>query len=585
MSIAIEERDTAIAELETAKAKAELKLIESLTERMDTWYEVPYGDYSPSQPRGMFGAPYPPPARQYTHISDRLDGRFLPYYETEQDLRRMRAVSQQLAAFASTAIGAMDSLNNYTVGSGCTIDVTPTDPARQHITGVAKMLLDEVLEKSEFCGVIDSQLHDDVRTDGDKYIGIYEDEDGHSVHLDLLDAEMNRQPDNPKELERWLGVDDKLNAWWYGVHTQFDVRKQHFDHRPKGYHFVFDSAGDQWDYLPEMRCQQFKRNVPVEAPRGVSDYVPVNEDMNGFAKLKRNTTHGAAIQAAIAFIREYESKVTKDTVNKSISSNIDTVLAFDRNRMQGQTTERFETFEPGTVKDVRGAKYHAGPLGQLRSPIFIEVAQFVLRSIGIRWIFPEYMISGDASNSNFASTLVAESPFVKARESDQGSFARPIKRLCWKILANLHQLGRFGGIPWSEIRKAVQISVTFPEVASRDPLATAQTNQILNEKKILSLKTWSAQADLDWEEEQENIEAEPKQEPPMMFGMPGMIPPNGQPIPGQQPPQLQQAQQQQRPQPPQRAQAVPNQQVGEGLFSAFNERLAAAADQYWQGYP
>ena len=30
---------------------------------------------------------------------------------------------------------------------------------------------------------------------------------------------------------------------------------------------------------------------------------------------------------------------------------------------------------------------------------------------------PEYMVSGDASNANYASTLVAESPFVKARQA------------------------------------------------------------------------------------------------------------------------------------------------------------------------
>jgi len=149
-------------------------------------------------------------------------------------------------------------------------------------------------------------------------------------------------------------------------------------------------------------------------------------------------------------------------------------------------------------------------MGQSRSPIFIQVAGYILRAIGNRWQFPEYMISGDASNANFASTLVAESPFTKSREKDQGFYTRGFVALSWKILMMAHKMGRFGNIPWAQILAQVDIQVTFPEVASRDKLKQAQTNGLLNDKGVLSKHTWSSQIDLDFDEEQNHIASEPR---------------------------------------------------------------------------
>ena len=552
-----EQRDNKIAELEMAQAETQLKAYKKLSESIDRWHEVPVSGYQLRGNDPIYGTAYPPMPRLYTSISDRTDGRFLPYYETESDLRRMRARARGLAAFTSTAISAMESLKNYVIGPGCNVDVNVKEDGNESFADLAKEILEETFERNDFVGLLDAEIHNTAREDGDTFVCLYESQDDPGeIDIEINDAEQCREPQDPRPLEEFLGVTNKMNAWWYGVHTQFDLKRQKFNWRPLGYHFVYTETGDEWDYIEADRCQQWKHNVPHFAPRGISDYVAVDGDLSREEKLRKNTAEGAAIQAAIAFVREHAPGVTKDAVSSMLTDN--SVLEFDRNVLTGTKRVQVEKFQPGTVKDIpNGMKYHAGPMGMLRSPVFVEIAQFMLRSIGIRWIFPEYMISGDASNANFASTLVAESPFVKARETDQKFERTNIRKLCWKILKMAHGMGRFKGADWEAVKASIEILIDLPEVASRDKLALAQTNQILHNKGLLSLHTWAAQADLDYDEEQQLREDEPD---PMEMQM-AMI---GMQDPGQE-------DEDDNANPPKRKQPKPNEKTRESLARTLDD--------------
>jgi hypothetical protein len=111
------------------------------------------------------------------------------------------------------------------------------------------------------------------------------------------------------------------------------------------------------------------------------------------------------------------------------------------------------------------------------------------------------MVSGDASNANYASTLVAESPFVKARQADQAFYARQCELLMWMVLRQAHALGQLPQVPFSEIEQLVEVQVVKPSVESRDPqqLASVQAAQIA--AGILSRRTAATQAGLDYDAE------------------------------------------------------------------------------------
>ena len=473
--------------------------------------------------------------RPLTSIQDRADGRFHPLFDTEQDLRRMRAQARNVAYFTNTMTGALERLGDYTIGAGFNFEIQPRQEKNTpaEVLAIAEILqdfTDNLLEETNFVGGIDWEIHDRSRTDGEFFLGIYP-RDGHWPKLNFIEPEQVVEPAKPLPIERWLGtIDFSQSFWHFGVHTLYcpHLRTNDLSH-PIGYHIVFDESGNDWDYIPHSRMIHGKRNTPLKVKRGVSDFVAIQGDVEREAKLKRNTAEGAAVQAAIAFIREHAAGISNSSIEDFVGGQ--TGFNVQKPNDSSHRTRRVEVYDSPQIKDIpKGMTYHAGPLGTLRSPVFIEVAQFLLRSIGVRWSMPEYMISGDASNANFASTLVAESPFVKARERDQRYYASLKEEFVWKAIGlelrpggKLYRLLTQAGVTLAMLRRMVRVIATGPAVASRDMEQVARTNETLHRNGILSRRTWAAEAGYDYDEEQANLSEEPAPVDPATIAATGQV--------------------------------------------------------------
>ena len=507
-------------QLELAASRLELKSVNKLIEsdgfNNDTsWQDIPgisseYRTRPHTSPRGV--------ARFQSHIADRSEGRWAPFYTTNQDLQIHRAQARNLATFTAIAVGAMERLADYTIGRNWTYTVVPRSTGDDiesnvpvELVAELQRVVDDTLETNEWFGDLDREIHNASREDGDVPLLI---EPGpHGVcRIDLASPEQMTEPANPHRIESW--IDSPESQWHFGVHA-LPVGHNRFDYaRPAGYHIIFDDGGSQWDYYPshpspyfdngEGRfCHHIKRNVGRSAARGISDYWSVIQDLEGEHKLARNTRSGAAVQAAIGYIVEHAAGVSKSSIESNVAANA--VWMNDLVTQTGTQTRNVLQARPGERIDLgKGEIYHAGPMGNLRSPIFIEVASFILRRIGVRWSMPEYMISGDASNSNFASTLVSESPFVKARESDQDYFANRFRSMLFKCLRVAWIHGRFDTWvnDWGQIRRLIDISIDTPSPASRNRLEQAQVNQIEFAHGIIDERQWATDAGRDPDEVQ-----------------------------------------------------------------------------------
>jgi hypothetical protein len=425
--------------------------------------------------------------RTMARIADRADGKFFPFYETELDLIRERNKWRKLAAFTSVAIGAMTALQCYTMGGEWEYEIEAKkgyDPPPELIAEAQK-ILDAILEKNNFVGGLDNEIHDFSREDGECPVAVYACHDGIPL-LRRLEADNIREPLSKTMLNDWLYTPDKHASWTFGVFTRFDEHQQRIDHeRHIGYNVVFDDSGSEWDYLPawpqntgdhelDGKCMQLiRRNVPRSAKRGVSDYWPVLIDLEQESKLNINTNVGLAVQAAIAWWEEMPPNANKQQVESQISAALDSFSQRVTNsRNSGERP--INNMKPGTVPKISaGRKIIAGPMGQQRSPLFLEGRNAIMRRIGLRWLMPEYMITGDASNSNFASTLVAESPFVKARESDQRVYVTHFKELFTKALKIAFDEGRFDRWvrSWHDFTRQLDLRIQPPMVATRDKAA------------------------------------------------------------------------------------------------------------------
>jgi hypothetical protein len=512
--------------LNTLKLTAEAKLIEQQIALLESpqpvpvpWHEYPaYDTWGMSQGQ----RPY-----IWTSPDDRSEGRYRPYYEDAFDVRRQRAEARTLCALFPVAKSALQKLSDYIIGSGWDFVAQPkkrykNDPTAIKLAATIQAKVDRVLEYNHFVGHMDRQIHESSRMDGDAFPTLYP--EGDCVRIEPVDPGCIVEPQDKKPLEGYLGTSHRLNGWWHGVHTTWNPALRRDDStRPLGFHAVFDNLGDQWDYLPTNRVEQIKRNVGDDARVGVSDFLPVLTDLENEAKLRRNTAVGAAILAAIVGIRQHAEVSTQSTVENMVSSSA--TGTYQKVLGDGGTrTTQQQHVAPGTIKDIpKGMEWLTGPMGQLNQPVYIEVGGYILRIVGGIWSMPEFLITGDASNANYSSTLVAESPFVKYCEGQQGEYASSFERLLWKALALLHRMGQLCQYDWSIVCRMIEINAEYSSPASRDKLQQAQANQILVDAGVMSKRTWANDSGLDYDEEQANQTEEPKPAPKVVkvpFGGP-----------------------------------------------------------------
>jgi hypothetical protein len=442
-----------------------------------------------------FGFPLLPP---FAALSDRQEGKLWPIYQSEQDLARIRGRAHNLAILTGTSTGVLDALANYILGPGFTFTAQPLVPEAAPLAAAVQATIDRFLDDNAFCGALDREAHHRSREDGEAFLALHPGPNG-TVKARFLECEQITQPADPRPLEDWLGCGDEFpSCWKFGIHTP--ARETD---RALGYHAVYDDAGRDWDYIPAARMEHIKRNVPANAKRGVSDFLSVLGDLEREAKLRRNTAAGAALQAAIAWVVETPPGMPQ--VGASGAATGDAIDAWERSMQTGGVkVQNVSHYPAGTIlRPPAGLTYKPGPMGSERSPNFVLVGQYVLRGIAVRWNMPEYLISADASNANYASSLVAESPFVKAREADQQFFRRHFNSLIWKVLRLAWEAGRFArlGASWETVESLLEIKIDAPAVATRDPLKLAQTQEKQIDLGLLSRRTAAAQAGLDYDAE------------------------------------------------------------------------------------
>ncbi len=229
------------------------------------------------------------------------------------------------------------------------------------------------------------------------------------IVLNTMTGDALVEPVNTRELEDWQEIDFDA-SWTFGI-----LSRRYRPAKALGYHIVRDDGGSDWEFIPARRMLHWRRNVPQWAKRGFGNDYTSHVYMGRADKVLANTAEGAAVQAAIAYIVEH----VEGTTSAQASSIVNAMLNINSNR--GVTGPvRAKKIVPGQRLDIpAGMKYHAGLFGSNNSQVYIEVMQALLRLSGTIDAFPEHMLTGDAGNNNYASSLVAESPFVQGRLADQ----------------------------------------------------------------------------------------------------------------------------------------------------------------------
>lgn len=438
-----------------------------------------------------------PPWFTFAQPPSRIDG--YPYHNPEQH-RQIRDMMRWYSLHHPFAAAALEVRTSYIVGTGHTYRVVPR--------------ADLSIDQADLTRALD-ELHRWMDADRwmirQREIQYRLDRDG-EVFLRVFDL-------GDRLAVRFVDPEHVIGPLGASAHDAYGVQVDPHDAetitgywvtRPTDSGFGFVSPGAS-TLTPADEIQHRKANVDRLAPRGLPVLWPCRESLRRSWQILRAMSTVASIQASVA--------------------------AIIRRQIGGTITPWAQPGDPGTGKDDEGRTYqhlppgaimHLAPGEEWDAPANrIDVANYVaavqaeLRAVAARLCLPEYMLSGDASNANYSSTLVAEGPAVKM-------FERLQSEMIWydvEILRRVLQIAeRTGRLPRG-LTDAIRVEAEAPIVQSRNRLMEAQADQLLLSMGVVSRETIAARHGYDWSIERDRIEAEGG---PVPTDTPsGMIPPVG----------------------------------------------------------
>ncbi|HZZ27168.1 MAG TPA: phage portal protein [Pirellulales bacterium] len=244
--------------------------------------------------------------------------------------------------------------------------------------------------------------------------------------------------------------------------------------------------------------QHRKANVDANVRRGLPLFYPVRKNLRRAEKLLRNMSVVAEIQSAIALIRKHRQG-TATGVQQFVANQADiTVTSPNAGR-----TSTFRRYGPGTILDANANVEYDFPAAGVDAANFVTVLQAELRAVASRLVMPEFMLSSDASNANYSSTMMAEGPAIRMFARLQAEQVCDDSDVMWRAVRSAVAAGK---LP-AETENLVDILTVPPSLVVRDQLQETQRFRIENAAGILSPQTWSQRDGLDYDQEQANFAA------------------------------------------------------------------------------
>jgi hypothetical protein len=398
----------------------------------------------------------------------------------EQQLRELRGQCRALATVNEFAINGHENRISYIVGSGHSYRATVCKGMEAEPE--LALAVQKVLERFERENRWHERQQEIVRRmdrDGEAFLRFFVDHEG-QTRVRFIEPDQIAAP-------RERATDPSAS---FGVQTDpHDVETVH------GY-YVDGELVDAAD------VQHRRANVDLNVKRGLPLFTPVRKNLRRAEKLLRNMSVVAEIQSAIALIRKHRG-VSRSGVETFVANNAQFVAASaDATATNGATgrTRHVSQYGPGTILDAPAGLEYDFPTAGVDAAAFVTILQAELRAIAARLVMPEFMFTSDASNSNFASTMVAEGPAVRMFERLQANLIEQDRAVMWRVV---HNAIRAGLLP-PTAGNCIEIQITGPSLRVRDQLREAQIDRIAHTHGILSPQSWSQHLGLDYDQEQKN---------------------------------------------------------------------------------
>lgn len=395
-------------------------------------------------------------------------------FRNEQELAAIRTECRLLAATNEFAINGHENRVSYIVGTGHTYRATPKKglAVPDGLAFRAQAVLDEFIRENSWHRRQQELVRRRDR-DGEAFLRFFVADNG-TIRVRFVEPGNVATP-------RELASDEAVS---FGIETAPDdveeVRFYHVD----------------GEAIPAAEMQHRKANVDTNVMRGVPLYFPVRKNLRRAERILRNMSVVAEIQSAIALIRKHRGG-SRTAVEQFVSGQAD----HTQSRAGSGRTATYRRYGPGTILDAYGDVEYDFPASSIEAGNFVVILQAELRAIASRLVMPEFMLTSDASNANYSSTMVAEGPAVKMFERLQAEQVEADLDVMRRVLTSAALAGR---LP-EDVLELVEIQVGTPSLQVRNQLEEARIRAIERQHDILSPQTWSQQRGLDYDQEQENL--------------------------------------------------------------------------------
>lgn len=456
-------------------------------------------------------------------LDKRKRGEDIPVFLNEYQLSWLRRSIRALCAKSEIALAVIGVHTRYAIGKGLTYKAVAVNesltPAQTQLVNDVQAVIDAFVEFNNL-GARETETLIRQLIDGEAILRLFPTND------DMLAIRFVE----PEHILSPTGSDDPANS--FGIRTQrYDVESV------EGYWIVqgLPDEHPQPDLIDASEVVHFKwHETPSTSKRGLTPFYPIETNLRLAEDLLISTVSLAKARAKIAMLRKLTGAISD--VAQTLVQNQAAATYTDPVTSQVTNVERLPY---GSILTVPSEAEVEFPGLNLAASDHVAVYQMVLRTIGARFCMPEYLISGDASNANYASTMVSESPFVRSMEGLQDAQAKQwgVNRLgtssqsvIWRQLMHLVRRGYFP----SNLPQLVKIQVEGPSLNIRDNQKEAMVDEIYNRIGAKSITTIQLEQGLEPDQERKNfaVEKPPTTAPTLL--PPGVQPPtpNAHPQPG-----------------------------------------------------
>lgn len=225
------------------------------------------------------------------------------------------------------------------------------------------------------------------------------------------------------------------------------------------------------------------KDTDINIIRGLPYLYPILKSIKDYEKWLNDRVVLNQIRSSIVMIRKHQAQPAQ--VKTFVDAQQFTQTSQSSSNTSGTPNSRL--FEAGTIIDTTSSTDYQFLSPNIGAHDATEDGRSLRLTFSASTGLPEYMISGDSSNSNYASTLVSESPAFREFENWQNFFTEYIVKI-WRCIMDKYNV---------PVKQSERPKIIFQSLQTRNKLQDTQINEILYNYKIISTEEWKLRENID----------------------------------------------------------------------------------------